>query len=600
MKGDRSIELQWKGKAYAQQAASYPAIHKMVHRPDKSIQGSEIDHLYIIGDNLPTLRLLKERYANQIHQVYIDPPYNTGQKFVYQDHQKDRATWLNMMYPRLILARQLLSKHGVIYVSIDDHELASLKLVMDEVFGIENYIDTFSWVKTATPANLSKKSKKVVEYVLCYQKVKDNSKFKGIQKSSPSSNGLLNQTNKKQELIFPAGIVQTKLPDQKLKKGKYGTDKYDIKLLKDTQVKDGVFSKPVHLKAKFKWTQPKLEKEIEAGTQIFIPTIRLSPSYDKTSYAPEVPPNLIDMRVGVDTNETASNNLIQLMGAKVFDFPKPVSLIKYLLGFSDLQNSIILDFFAGSSSTMQAVMEMNQLDGGKRKCICIQSDEAVAAKSAAAEHGYRTIADIGIQRIHNYLNTSNNTIEGIKVFGLDIKDINFDYLNSQAYGRAEEMVGHGLYSRFKLSKADRIAKAQIGCLGELAFEYELAKRNIPYLVDREHFDDRNSDEYDFMVNGLKIDIKVAQKSTTNPPNDKWTYGYPQEQKPESKDIVIVGWVDYDKKEIKFYGWTTGTLIAAQAVVEVNSFAKYKYLTPNHEFKWGILNKAFDELYSQFE
>ncbi|MBT8219635.1 MAG: site-specific DNA-methyltransferase, partial [Bacteroidia bacterium] len=311
------IELMWTGKERAISEARKPATHILKHVHSGSMLGVKFNHLFIEGDNLEALKILQSNYLEKIHQIYIDPPYNTGQLFVYNDKFDNQEDWLNMMLPRLIIARQLLKDDGVIFVSIDDHELANLKILMDETFGKENYIEIFSWVKSETPANLARKSKKVVEYVLCYQKKNNKKKFKGIKKYSPSSNGLLNQSNKKGVLVFPANIVHTKIKDGIIKAGKYGTDRYDIDLLEDTIVQSGYFNKEIILQAKFKWTQSKLEREIQKGTKISIPTLRLSPSYDKTSYDPEVPPNLINHKVGVVTNEVASTNLTKLMGAKV-------------------------------------------------------------------------------------------------------------------------------------------------------------------------------------------------------------------------------------------------------------------------------------------
>lgn len=439
-----NFELNFIGKQTARALANQPtkmqlSYHKQLSvrklhnnsnssQQEISIPQTDQNH-FIEGDNLDVLKLLQTTYSDQVHTIYIDPPYNSGNdNFVYADSfaQKNgspdiqnqqypfyknlkysgqqHSTWLAMIYPRLVLARRLLRPEGVIFISIDEREVAHLKLLMDEIFGEENFIDIFNWAKTETPANLSKKSKKVIEYILCYQKQKNKTKFTGIQKTSQSTNGLLNQTNRVADLIFPKNVVQTKLKDQKISAGKYGTARYDIDLLADTVVKDGRFIQPVHLRAKFKWTQPKLDAEIARGTEIFIPTLRLSPSYEKSSYAAEVPPNLINMKVGVATNEVASKQLTTLLGAKVFDYPKPVSLLKYLLGFHDGQDAICLDFFAGSGTLAQAVWEMNQADGGQRKWICVQAAAACPAKSVAAEKGFKTITEIALKRIESIQN----------------------------------------------------------------------------------------------------------------------------------------------------------------------------------------------------
>jgi hypothetical protein len=177
-----------------------------------------------------------------------------------------------------------------------------------------------------------------------------------------------------------------------------------------------------------------------------------------------------------------------------------------------------------------------------------------------------------------------------------IKDFDFEKALPIAITKAREMVEKGLYSRFKLSYADRVEKASLGCMGELAFEQIIKSKGLSYRLDNSDFTSRNSDEFDFLINNKKIDTKVAKKSTSKDPNDAWTYGYPQEQNPASKNYVAVGWVDFIKKEVGFYGWITGQEIAALPVVTKNSFAGYPYLTPNHEFKWGSLNKDFEKLF----
>ena len=174
--------------------------------------------------------------------------------------------------------------------------------------------------------------------------------------------------------------------------------------------------------------------------------------------------------------------------------------------------------------------------------------------------------------------------------------VDFDEIVQLANERAEKMVKNGLYSRFNLSYNQRIEKAKLGCIGEIGFESCLKERNIEYTTDNEDFSERNSDEFDFLIGGKKIDVKVAKKTTVNPPKDSWAYGYPEEQNPISKDYVIVGWVDFKNKNIAFYGWIEGGNIANYSVVTENAFAGYQYLTPNHEFRWGALNKNFTQLF----
>lgn len=175
-----------------------------------------------------------------------------------------------------------------------------------------------------------------------------------------------------------------------------------------------------------------------------------------------------------------------------------------------------------------------------------------------------------------------------------VRDFDFEAQQQRARRIASKMIEHGLYSRFGLNTTKRLDKAYLGCLGELAFAHWLEEKRITYKTDDRGFENRNSDDFDFLINGKKIDVKVALKSTTNSPNDNWTYGYPQEQNPISKDFVVIGWVDLLQEEIGFYGWLTGFQVSKSPVVTKNSFKGYSYRTPNHEFKWGLMNKNFDK------
>lgn len=385
-------QFTWPGKQAARLEATVATTETLRPVPCESLDWDKTENIYIEGDNLRVLKLLQKSYLGKIKMIYIDPPYNTGNDFVYHDdftrsttaeelaagnidlegyryrRNTDRngrfhSDWCSMMLSRLLVAHSLLSEDGVIFISIDDNEVHNLRKICDEVFGERNFVDIFNWAKTETPENLSKKSKQIIEYILCYQKNLSPTKFKGIKKEAVSSNGLLNQPNKMKPLIFPANCVQTSMADGVIKSGKYGTDSYEVNLLEDTEIKNGIFIREVHLEAKFKWSQENLEEEIKKGTIIRIPTIKFSPSYEKTEYDAEVPANLINSKVGVLTNETAGTYQESLFGKKVFSFPKPTSLIEYLLGFNeaDEEKNLVMDFFSGSASTADAVMRVNAL-----------------------------------------------------------------------------------------------------------------------------------------------------------------------------------------------------------------------------------------------
>ncbi|MFK7936910.1 MAG: hypothetical protein AB8G22_25575 [Saprospiraceae bacterium] len=164
-----------------------------------------------------------------------------------------------------------------------------------------------------------------------------------------------------------------------------------------------------------------------------------------------------------------------------------------------------------------------------------------------------------------------------------------------ARDRAARMVANGLYSRFGLNDEKRIAKALLGCLGELAFETLLQQEGIAYQLDNSDFQTKNSDEFDFLIKNKKLDVKVAKKSTQAMPNDRWTYGYPQQQRPDTKDFVVVGWIDFSNESVGFYGWIRGQRVSEFPVVTRNSYRGYRYLTPNHEFQWGELNQDLEQL-----
>ena len=362
---------------------------------DTSGSGNMIIH----GDNLEALKALLPQYENSIKCIYIDPPYNTGKKdeWKYNDNVDEphirrwlnqtvgpeaedlsrHDKWLCMMYPRLSLLQKLLADDGAIFISIDENELASLRLICDEIFGRTNYVGQWQWYKSATPPNLSHKIKRNVEYILGYEKHKNSYKYRGIQKVSKSDDPLIKPQNTIKELEFPIGSIFFKKKNGIIKAGTYGTEQYPNTLLNDAIVKDGLNTNVVLFENRFIWTQSKLDEELGKNTRINC-SKALVLSYKKSNYDPEVPPNLIDESVGVDTTEEAGKLLTRIFGKKdVFEFPKSPSLIEYIVNFLCDKNSIILDSFAGSGTTAHAVLNLNKQDGGNRKFIlCEMMDYA--------------------------------------------------------------------------------------------------------------------------------------------------------------------------------------------------------------------------------
>lgn len=451
----------WNGKQNAIKLAQQPSTGTLRPNKEKSKDWATTENLYIEGDNLEVLKSLQKSYAEKVKVIYIDPPYNTGGDFIYKDNFKNsiqnyfeqtnqvdsqgnklatntessgrfHTDWLNMMYPRLILAKNLLKDDGIIFISIDERELSNLKKICDEIFGERNFIEVFSWQKTSTPPNLSKKTKKSLEYILAYQK-NDVGNLAGIKKISQSTNGLMNQSNNYGTLIFPKEVIKTSMNNESLSKGVYGTQSYKIELLNDVNIVNGEFDEDVVLHGKFKWSQVYLEEQIANGTDIYIKTKTLSPSYEKEEYEAEKPWNLIDSKVNVGTNVNASDEVDELFRKNFSDnmFPKPVSLLKFLISMIDTENEIILDFFSGSSTTAHAVLELNKQDNLKRKFIMVQIPEPLDEKSEPYSDGYRLMTQIGIDRINRVGNKilddsellSSELDVGFKVFELDNSNI---------------------------------------------------------------------------------------------------------------------------------------------------------------------------------
>ena len=427
-------QFNWPGKRDAIRKANAPTTMTLRPCKDESVDFDNTQNLYIEGDNLEVLKLLQNNYLGKVKMIYIDPPYNTGSDFVYNDNFKQdsetfletsgmfdedgnmtlqnfeknsesngrfHTDWLNMMYPRLKVARNLLSDDGVIFISIDDNEQENLKKLCSEIFGENNFVGQWNWFKSATPPALSKKIKKNIEYIFAYQKGKNEDVFRGVKKESPSNDPITKPQNSYKELTFKSGTVHAKFPDGTYKKGIYGTDKFPNELLNDLIVENGVNKNDVTFKNRFIWVQETLNEQIKSGTKIEL-SKQLVISYKKAEYNREVPPNLIDSQVGVDTTENAGRSISQIFdGKKIFDYPKPTSLLTYLINFfiQNNENALILDFFSGSATTAHAVMQLNAEDNGNRKFICVQLPEVTAEDSEAYKAGYKTICEIGKERI---------------------------------------------------------------------------------------------------------------------------------------------------------------------------------------------------------
>ena len=392
-----AYEFNWVGKQEARAEVLRPINKTLRPVKEDSVDWDNTQHLYIEGDNLEVLKLLQKSYLGKVKMIYIDPPYNTGNDFVYHDdssrsqEEEDLAAgnidelgnryrkntdsngrfhseWCSMIYARLMVARSLLTEDGVIFISIGVEEFATLKSICNEVFGENNFVEVFSWVKTSTPPSLAVKSRKTNEYILCYEKNKNNIKYNG-ELLDGGDQPLLNTGNAESVLIFPKDKVIFK--PKAFPNGVYEPYCKDrVSLLDRIEIIDGKATTDFRLKGEFKWTQSFFDEEVKNGTTFIIKTDNLSVRFIREGEGYKRPTNFIKEKitspvidkpgVGVGTNETASSYLTSLMdGKNVFSYPKPVSLIKYLTNFICKDSDIVMDFFSGSGTTADAVWRYN-------------------------------------------------------------------------------------------------------------------------------------------------------------------------------------------------------------------------------------------------
>ena len=311
-----------------------PVLKEVKSRAIISDNADAPNHILIEGDNLEALTTLAYTHEGKIDVIYIDPPYNTGNKdFIYNDSYVDsedtyrHSKWLSFMSRRLRIAKKLLSYSGVIFISIDENEIAPLRILGDEIFSAKNFVGQWNWFKSATPPALSKKVKRTIEYVLCWKSTNNDDTFRGVQKVSKSNDPFTKPQNTFKVLTFPANSITCAQSSGVIKAGIYGTEKFPNELLDDLIIVNGKNSNPVRFNNRFIWIQDTLNENINEGLYIELSKKGVL-SYKRGNYNREVPPNLIDSSVGVDTTENAGRLLLEIFNnQKLFDYPKPISLI---------------------------------------------------------------------------------------------------------------------------------------------------------------------------------------------------------------------------------------------------------------------------------
>jgi len=418
---DEHFRLVWKGKEKCFTLIHNPVNGRLKQNKRESIHWKDTENYFFEGDNLDILKMMQEEYAEKIKMIYIDPPYNTGKKFVYNDYfsecsQKNikkassiseeslnlfntnnsagryHSNWLSMMYPRLFLARKLLRDDGVIFVSIDDHEVHNLRVIMDEIFDGRNFVEQIIWKKRSSPPN-----DKVIgashEYILIYAKNNRNLKLFRKERTSKQLERYKNPDNHPKgpwtpgdlmanvkggryvkSLYFPIVNPKTGEEHYPSSNGNWRFNKETIEeLLKNNEI---YFGKNGNGRPKLK----RFLSDVKKGTPY--PTI-----WDD-----------------VPLNQCGSKEMKKLLGnLAIFDNPKPCMLIVELLKLGTSKEDIILDFFAGSCTTAHAVMTLNEQDEGNRKFIMIQIPEPTKEDSEAFKFGYKTVAEIGKARLRTVI-----------------------------------------------------------------------------------------------------------------------------------------------------------------------------------------------------
>ena len=472
VKEDELFGLNWRGKAEARRAALTPSLGTLRPCKEESKNWETTQNLYIEGDNLEVLKLLRKSYGGRVKMIYIDPPYNTGKEFVYPDDYQNgienykkltgqegkyaanvetsgrfHTTWLNMMYPRLVLARDLLREDGVIFISIDDNEVKNLKSVCDEVFGEINFLTCVTRA-TGTPTGGGFDGLvNELDYVMIYSKNIDYAIINGMPMTEEDASIYDLEDEKGRYLIRslrrtggedrredrPTMFFPIEAPD--------GTEIYPMG---PTGYESRWICSPAKVNELTEQSMLEWKKNKEGQWQV----------YQKfyLGNRTKAPGNLW---CDIEGNKKATRDIRDIFDSnKVFEFPKPVGFLKKCLVIGSDKDSIILDFFSGSATTAHAVMQLNAEDDGNRRFIMVQLPEPCEEKSEAYKAGYKTICEIGKERIRRAGEkvkeeagiTGQNLDIGFRVYKLDSSNVKAwnpqaDDLATAVNNYAEHLVG---------------------------------------------------------------------------------------------------------------------------------------------------------------
>lgn len=440
--------LNWAGKSDAFKVLQIPTTTTLKPQPEESVNFDTTENIFIEGENLEVLKVLQKSYYGKIKCIIIDPPYNTGNdSFIYPDNFKENkadyekrigdkdeegylmkegmfrknskdsghyhSNWLSMMYPRLFLAKNLLREDGLIFVHIDDNEVHNLRMIMNEIFGEENSLTkaptALIWQQAGTTAGHFAKAH---EYILCYAKNKDSLPFFSLTDYGDDdiiAHGALkkiSKANPASEIFFPKGSIEFEGKDAEFEGEIGGSEKQIIK--GKLIFKNGLLANDVTIIAGWgmkeqvlSWLERKETFDTKGQKIIKFYFNNSGLLWYEKERSTIHPKTVLDKEI-VGT-KTGASEIKELLGGSYFDNPKPTPLEKYILSFTLKENDIALDFFGGSGTTAQAILELNQEDRGNRKFILVQLPELCDENSEACRAGYKTIADISKERIRRVI-----------------------------------------------------------------------------------------------------------------------------------------------------------------------------------------------------
>lgn len=479
-------QFTWPDKSKAILLANSPINATLRPCREDSVDFDNTQNLYIEGDNLDVLKCLKETYLHKVKMIYIDPPYNTGNDFVYEDdfaqsseeylansgqfdEQGNRmftnaesngrfhTDWLNMIYPRLKVARDLLTDDGVIFISIDDNEVENLRKVCDEVFGEQNFVDCLHWKKKKQPSFLAKHTAKVMEYVIVYAKNTFKLEKLSVEKVSDSNKKVININNKISSRIFKPGVrVKSEEQTGIIKAGVYTGRSMDVEYKNDIYYENGRTTNEVEVVSKFSDSQSNIDTFIQKDLLYITKNFLLR--RDVGEEAAEKRKSITDLLLNdYGDNQESDKEFLELFDKKYFDYTKPIKLIYNLVKSNFTEEGIILDFFSGSATTAHAVMHLNSEDGGNRKFIMVQLPEKTEEKSEAFKAGYKNICEIGKERIRRASKkikeesplTTQDLDTGFRVLKLDSTNMQDIYYSPKDISQAD------LFSQVDNVKPDR-------------------------------------------------------------------------------------------------------------------------------------------------